>query len=193
MIIAFTGAGISKASGIPTFDEMGDLRTKLDRDYANRHRKEFSNIMEMLKQTCQQAEPNDAHMVLAEYNIPTITMNIDGLHEEALKRLGKDHKRVVEVHGNVFKDNVVLYGDAAPSYEKAYRLIRRMRKNDVLLIVGTSYYTSVSTWVKTLAEMTGASIVEINNDAEHKVREYIENNKDKIGDYVRFLRREELY
>ena len=28
MIIAFTGAGIGKASGIPTFDEMGDLREK---------------------------------------------------------------------------------------------------------------------------------------------------------------------
>ena len=30
-VVAFTGAGISKASGIPTFEEMGDLRDKLSR------------------------------------------------------------------------------------------------------------------------------------------------------------------
>ena len=46
MIIAFTGAGISKASGIPTFDEQGDLRTKLDRYFATHHRKEFNKIMQ---------------------------------------------------------------------------------------------------------------------------------------------------
>lgn len=32
-IVAFTGAGISKASGVPTFEEMGDLRYKLSRDF----------------------------------------------------------------------------------------------------------------------------------------------------------------
>jgi len=36
-LVAFTGAGISKASGIPTFEEMGDIRDKLSRDYFNNH------------------------------------------------------------------------------------------------------------------------------------------------------------
>ena len=97
MIIAFTGAGISRASGIPTFDEQGDLRTKLDRCFATYHRKEFNKIMQQLVDTCKAAEPNDAHKALAEYNIPVITMNIDGLHNRA----GSQY--VIEVHGNVEK------------------------------------------------------------------------------------------
>ena len=36
-VVAFTGAGISKASGIPTFEEMGDLWDKLSRDYFQSH------------------------------------------------------------------------------------------------------------------------------------------------------------
>lgn len=83
MVIAFTGARISKASGIPTFDEMGDLRNKLDRSFATHHKKEFDSIMANLKEVCGKAEPNDAHMALKEYDIPVITMNIDSLHNRA--------------------------------------------------------------------------------------------------------------
>lgn len=133
MIIAFTGAGISKASGIPTFDEQGDLRIKLDRNFATYHRKEFNSIMQQLVNTCKAAEPNDAHKALAEYDIPIITMNIDGLHT----RTGS--KNVVEVHGNAEKNNVVLYGDAAPKYTEALDIVDRMCKDDILLIVGTSF------------------------------------------------------
>lgn len=40
------------------------------------------------------AKPNDAHIVLAEYNIPFITMNIDVLHKLA----GSD---ALELHGGL--------------------------------------------------------------------------------------------
>ena len=193
MIIAFTGAGISKASGIPTFDEMGDLREKLSREFAIKHKEEFSDIMDMLKDTCSKASPNDAHLALAEYNIPVITMNIDGLHRKALNRYNRDLKPLIEIHGNVFDDNVVLYGDKALKYPKAYRLIGKLRKKDILLIIGTSYYTYISSYIKNLAEISGANIVEINNDAEHKVREFIESHKEQIEDYDSFIRREKLY
>lgn len=196
MILAFTGAGISKASGIPTFDEMGDLRSKLDRDFARRHPEEFIEIMNKLKDTCSKANPNDAHKVLAEYNVPVITMNIDDLHKKALSEIGKGEladKLVVEVHGNLFKDNVVLYGDQAPKYQKAYNLCRKLRYGDTLIIVGTSYYTSIASTIKMLAQCMMCDIVEINEDAEHKVREYIESNLDKLGDYNEFFDREELY
>ena len=39
-IIAFTGAGISKQSNIPTFMERPDVREKLFRSYAQRHHEE---------------------------------------------------------------------------------------------------------------------------------------------------------
>ena len=183
MIIAFTGAGISKASGIPTFDEQGDLRTKLDRCFATNHRKEFNKIMQQLVNTCKAAEPNDAHKVLAEYNIPVITMNIDGLHNRA----GSQY--VIEVHGNVEKNNVVLYGDPAPKYTEALDIVDRLSKEDILLIIGTSFYTSISSQIKYTAERNLAKVVIINDDAEHQVRDFLENNQDSIGNFDDFMKR----
>lgn len=183
MIIAFTGAGISKASGIPTFDEQGDLRTKLDRCFATYHRKEFNKIMQQLVDTCKAAEPNDAHRALAEYNIPVITMNIDGLHNRA----GSQY--VIEVHGNVEKNNVVLYGDSAPKYTEALDVVDRLSKEDILLIIGTSFYTSISSQIKYTAERNLAKVVIINYDAEHQVRDFLENNQDSIGNFDDFMKR----
>lgn len=79
-LVAITGAGISKASGIPTFEDMGDLRNKLTRSYFNSHPEEFYQGLLAMKETIDRAEPNPAHLALVEYNIPVITMNIDGLH-----------------------------------------------------------------------------------------------------------------
>lgn len=39
MIVAFTGAGISKASGIPTFEDQGDMRLKLSRTHYMENKK----------------------------------------------------------------------------------------------------------------------------------------------------------
>lgn len=183
MIIAFTGAGISKASGIPTFDEQGDLRTKLDRNYAHCFPTEFRSIMQQLVDTCKAAKPNDAHKVLAEYNIPVITMNIDGLHNRA----GSQY--VIEVHGNVEKNNVVLYGDPAPKYTEALDIVDRLSKEDILLIIGTSFYTSISSQIKYTAERNLAKVVIINDDAEHQVRDFLENNQDSIGNFDDFMKR----
>lgn len=183
MIIAFTGAGISRASGIPTFDEQGDLRTKLDRCFATYHRKEFNKIMQQLVDTCKAAEPNDAHKALAEYNIPVITMNIDGLHNRA----GSQY--VIEVHGNVEKNNVVLYGDSAPKYTEALDIVDRLSKEDILLIIGTSFYTSISSQIKYTAERNLAKVVIINDDAEHQVRDFLENNQNSIGNFDDFMKR----
>ena len=79
-IIAFTGAGISKQSNIPTFMERPDIREKLFRDYANTHHEEYNEVIRQLKANMNGAKPNDAHYALAQYHIPVITMNIDGFH-----------------------------------------------------------------------------------------------------------------
>ena len=123
-IIAFTGAGISKQSNIPTFMERPDIREKLFRDYANTHHEEYNEVVKQLKANMNGAKPNDAHIALAQYKIPVITMNIDGLHKQA----GSD---ALELHGGLPEDDEmdiawslynkpVLYGDPAPNYAKAY-------------------------------------------------------------------------
>ena len=83
MIIAFTGAGISQESGIPTFENQKGLRNKLTREYANSFPDEYNEVIQQLKANVNEAKPNDAHIALAEYKIPIITMNIDGLHKDA--------------------------------------------------------------------------------------------------------------
>ena len=183
MIIAFTGAGISKASGIPTFDEMGNLREKLERTFATRHKDEFNSIMAQLSAACEQAKPNDAHIALAEYNIPVITMNIDSLHIRA------GSKNVLEVHGSLRENNVVLYGDSAPVYTEALDWVDRLGNKDTILIIGTSFYTTFSSQVKQTAENNGVNIVIINADAEHEVRKYLEENKERIEDFDSFIKR----
>lgn len=40
-------------------------------------------------------KPNDAHIALAEYGIPIITMNVDGLHQKA------GSKNVITLHGDL--------------------------------------------------------------------------------------------
>ena len=50
-IIAFTGAGISKQSNIPTFMERPDVREKLFRSYADRHHEEYNEVIRPLKKS----------------------------------------------------------------------------------------------------------------------------------------------
>ena len=183
MIIAFTGAGISKASGIPTFEDQEELRNYLDRNYARKNPNKFKEIINNLNEVCNKANPNDAHYALAEYDIPIITMNIDSLHIKS----GSQH--VLEVHGSLRNNDVVLYGDSAPLYQEAYDWIDRLNVNDELLIIGTSFYTNFSQEILQTAKNHGCKRTIIKNDAEHLVRSAIESSKDKIEDFNSFIAR----
>lgn len=193
MIVAFTGAGISRASGIPTFDEKPAFRSALDRTYAKTFPGSYAAVIRDLADACRRAEPNLAHIKLAEYKIPTITMNIDGLHERAILAAGGDLETLLEIHGSVFKDSVVLYGDRAPLYATANDWIRKLRKGDYLLVVGTSYYTQISALLTTLARAVGASVIDINSYAEVEVPKFLESHTKDIGSFSDFKSRELLF
>lgn len=184
MVIALTGAGISKASGIPTFEEQGNLRDYLSREYARNHPDDFKLIMEDLNDKCEVAVPNDAHYALVEYAIPIITINIDSLHSRA------GSKHILEVHGSLRNKNVVLYGDSAPLYQEAYSWADRLNSNDVLLIIGTSLYTRFSQEIFQIAKNHNTEIITINQNAEENVRINLEIVKDKIELYEDFIKRE---
>ena len=166
-IIAFTGAGISAASGIPTFAEMDGIREKLSRHYADNHPEAFKKVIDELHATCMAAQPNPAHYALAKYNVPILTMNIDQLHQRA------GSTDLVELHGRY--PNYVLYGDGAPMYQVAYDRIDQMPFQDfTFLIVGTSYYTGISEQLLFEANKCGANVVEINDSAETKVPAFLD-------------------
>ena len=177
-IIAFTGAGISKQSNIPTFMERPDVREKLFRSYADTHHEEYNEVIRQLKANMNGAKPNDAHYALAEYNIPVITMNIDGLHKQA----GSD---ALEMHGGLpdddemdiawsLYDKPVLYGDPAPNYALGYQMVYDLDEGDVFIVIGCSYHTAIAVDLRNVARSRGARIIEIQEDAAHNVRKVLE-------------------
>ena len=102
--VAFTGAGISVESGIPTFRGPTGLWSRydpeiLDIGYFLRHPEaSWRTIREIFYDYMQNVEPNAAHRFLAKLEARgllkgVITQNIDNLHQRA----GSRH--VVEFHG----------------------------------------------------------------------------------------------
>ena len=55
--------------------------------------------------------------------------------------------------------------------------------NDILLVVGASEYTLISTQLRQEARYNGARVVEIQDTAATKVREFIESHKDNIEQF----------
>lgn len=106
-IVVFTGAGISKESGLSTFRDSDGIWSKYDPDmvatpqgfeadpetalmFYNERRISVAN-----------AVPNHAHIVLAqlekEHNVTVITQNVDDLHERA------GSNNVLHLHGELTK------------------------------------------------------------------------------------------
>ena len=105
-IVAFTGAGVSAESGIPTYRGAGGLWSKFEPEkFASIEyfRKDPSYYWRFFRDARHDvilnAKPNLGHLALAELERrgklrAIITQNIDNLHYEA------GSSRVLELHGN---------------------------------------------------------------------------------------------
>ncbi len=102
--VAFTGAGISVQSGIPTFRGEGGIWNEVDPNYFNLEffRKKPALTWQIIKQVFYDkltgVKPNKAHFVLSVMEQQgkmksIITQNIDHLHQDA------GNKAVIELHG----------------------------------------------------------------------------------------------
>ncbi|KAJ6630281.1 sirtuin [Mycena sp. CBHHK59/15] len=131
-IIIVTGAGLSAASGIPTYRGLGGLwlnhdETKLATPEA--FKEDPSRVWQFYhkrRQVCLDAEPNEAHRALARFCLPEslsrlapnldpkwpapllITQNIDALSFRVLSSLSPAdqaaaEKCVLEMHGCIFE------------------------------------------------------------------------------------------
>ena len=107
-VVAFTGAGISKESGIPTFRERGGLWENYRvEDVATSEA--FQRDPELVwkfylsrRKDALKAQPNAAHLRIAEWGkqlpfVGVVTQNIDGLHARA------GSVQIQELHGNLWK------------------------------------------------------------------------------------------
>ncbi len=105
-IVALTGAGVSKESGIDTFREKGGLWEKVDVEkmaslpgFLDDPVKVWSWYMDR-HDSVTKARPNPGHFALAELekrspSFTLVTQNIDGLHQAA------GSVNVVELHGSI--------------------------------------------------------------------------------------------
>lgn len=110
-IVVLTGAGISTASGLPTFRGSGSIGEESSR-------KKYTSVQAIeedpaglwhyysnFRKAARQATPNAAHIALAhlehhlraDQSFTLITQNIDGLHQRAGSR------NIIELHGNVHR------------------------------------------------------------------------------------------
>jgi NAD-dependent deacetylase len=105
-IVAFTGAGVSAESGIPTYRGVGGLWKSYDPskyaniDYFLEDPSYYWNFFKDIRyRALIESKPNPAHLAIAELESggklsTVITQNIDGLHQEA------GSTNVIELHGN---------------------------------------------------------------------------------------------
>lgn len=116
-IVFFGGAGVSTESGIPDFRSVDGLynqkydyppETILSHGFFMDNTKEFYRFYQD-KMLCDTAEPNAAHLKLAELERAgklkaVITQNIDNLHQMA------GSKNVLELHGSVHRNYCMKCG-----------------------------------------------------------------------------------
>lgn len=106
-IVVFTGAGVSKESGLKTFrDEDGlwmgyNVEEVATPEAWVRDRKMVQEFYNMRRREVMKAQPNEAHKLIAalqnDYEVGVITQNIDDLHERA------GSKNVLHLHGEILK------------------------------------------------------------------------------------------
>lgn len=118
-VIALTGAGISKESGIPTFREKGGIWDRYDPSIYGSilglsslflfKPQRIRNFIVDVYEGIISATPNPAHFALARLEgegkiVCVITQNIDNLHREA------GSKRVYELHGSLYIERCMKCG-----------------------------------------------------------------------------------
>jgi NAD-dependent deacetylase len=117
--VVLTGAGISTESGIPDFRSPTGIWARYDpMEYASiaafrRNPVKVWDFYARRLQVLKEAEPNAAHLALAELERrglvqAVVTQNIDRLHERAGSR------EVIEVHGSIRTSSCLACGTVVP-------------------------------------------------------------------------------
>lgn len=121
-VVAFTGAGISAESGIPTFRDPGGVWDRFDPQElgtwdglvrtAMTRPDALADFLADLGRTLDRARPSPGHVALARLEDAgllsgVVTQNVDGLHQEAGSR------EVVEIHGSFTRTACLACGAKA--------------------------------------------------------------------------------
>lgn len=107
-VIVFTGAGMSRESGLKTFRDSDDglweghdINEVATIQGWRKNPQKVLDFYNMRRQDVLRADPNPGHLALAEleedHDVTIITQNVDDLHERAGSR------KVIHLHGEVLK------------------------------------------------------------------------------------------
>lgn len=124
-VVVLTGAGISVASGLPTYRGPGGLWTRPETEEvpdAAMMAQDPSRVWRLfspLRKHLQAASPNAAHAALARWQAASppgrsftlVTQNVDGLHTRA------GSQDVVELHGSLLKTRCGNPNCGTPAFE----------------------------------------------------------------------------
>jgi NAD-dependent deacetylase len=168
-LVVLTGAGISAESGLKTFRDSDGLWEGYDINEVatatawKRNPALVQEFYNMRRKGVQEAQPNAAHLALAElendFDVHIITQNIDDLHERAgstkiihlhgeILKMRSEHNYdlVYPIHNDIkmgdkaedgaqLRPHIVWFEEAVPIMEDASRIARQA---DIFMIVGTS-------------------------------------------------------
>ncbi|MFT5702135.1 MAG: NAD-dependent deacetylase [Desulforhopalus sp.] len=190
-IVILTGAGISAESGLGTFRGQGGLwEGHRVEDVATPQAFERDPVLVQKfynarrKQLIKEAQPNDAHVFLADFeetftknggDLLLVTQNVDDLHDRAGSR------NLIHMHGELLKarcttsgkiqeckddltdtdwrPHIVWFGEMPLEMERIYRAIEQC---DLFVAIGTSGHVYPAAGFVELAMNTCSHTVEIN-------------------------------
>lgn len=184
-LVALTGAGISVASGLPTYTDESRKKFAGGQAVEQMYELYWNDLAGWLD-----AKPNAAHLALAAHGIKVVTQNIDDLHRKA------GSTEMIELHGNLrefycplcghqlkaaprreeymtcpndrerLRPNIVFYGESVHGLDEAMEWVVSA---DHLLVIGTSLLVSPAANLASLAQFRRVPVTVINQDAETEV------------------------
>lgn len=199
LVVVLTGAGVSAESGIPTFRGSDGLWKRYRAEQLatpqafERDPKLVWEWYDYRRQIISASKPNPAHFAIARLddffpNFELITQNVDGLHLDAGSR------RVIELHGNIFRVRCLAEGKVFENREVPLKQIpptcscgsilrpdvvwfgeaipshvlqkafEASRDSFLMIVVGTSGVVQPAASMPLLAKQSGAYVIEINPD-----------------------------
>lgn len=124
-IVVFTGAGISKESGVDTFRDAVDgiwenhkIEEVCTFDGWRKDREKVLNFYNDRRKQMPTVEPNDAHKALVKledhFNVTIVTQNVDDLHERG------GSSNIIHLHGELTKARGSLYNHKPSPFDEVY-------------------------------------------------------------------------
>jgi NAD-dependent deacetylase len=118
-IVFFTGAGVSRESGVLTFRDCKDglwnnhrIEDVATIDAWRKDREKVLNFYNERRKQMPEVEPNDGHKLIAElendYDVVVVTQNVDDLHERA------GSTNIIHLHGELSKARSSMNPKAKP-------------------------------------------------------------------------------